>query len=233
MSRPRVLDALIVLLVLSLLATVLRQRRTAEAQFTSDDTVRSVLTRVHDQIIVRAAIEHVEQTRTGYPLDVPTEWFNHELPRNPLVPHEQPWLDIAEPSDTSVNPQDPVIYGPDQAGIWYNPESGILRARVMPQFSDTQTLSLYNRINGTSLTSIPRATITPAGAEASPARILDAEVIIDSTQMDTTVQDVDTQTEPSSNQTAPTLEPHIPPTDGDVVDQAELTKRPTLNDRRE
>jgi hypothetical protein len=40
------------------------------------------------------------------------------------------------------------------AAFWYNPYQGILRARVPVMISDEESLSVYNRINSSSLTSI-------------------------------------------------------------------------------
>jgi hypothetical protein len=40
------------------------------------------------------------------------------------------------------------------AAFWYNPYKGILRARVPYDISDERALDLYNRVNGTSVSSI-------------------------------------------------------------------------------
>ena len=241
MSRRRVIDTLIVLLILSLAFTVLRYHRSATAQFTSDDSVRDELGRIHDRIVLRAALENVARTKAGYPLAVPTEWFADGLPRNPLVPIEQPWMDIETPGDVSDNPDDPVIYHRGQAGIWYNPELGILRARVMPQFSDTETLMLYNRVNDTAITSLPRAEAPPEDEEAwpEPAVETDPEPTSDAgfdagsdaqAPDDAGVAQAVAPPDEAPLPAPPTREPAEPDTDAAEPDAA--PKRPTLQDHR-
>ena len=84
-------------------------------------------------------------------------WFDNRLPTNIMVPGRQPWLDIAPAEDKSDHPPDPIISAAAQAGFWYNPNRGIFRARVLPQFTDEETLALYNQLNGTALRAFPRA----------------------------------------------------------------------------
>ncbi len=40
------------------------------------------------------------------------------------------------------------------AQFWYNPNTGVLRARVPADVSDATALKWYNHINGTNLTGI-------------------------------------------------------------------------------
>jgi hypothetical protein len=72
------------------------------------------------------------------------------------VPARQPWLDIAPPGDKSDHPSDPVITRGTQAGFWYNPNRGLFRARVAPQFNEEDTLELYNRLNNSNLRALPQ-----------------------------------------------------------------------------
>lgn len=227
MSRRRVIDVLIVLLVLSLVATVFRYHSDVEAQFTADDDARIVLGRLHDRMVVRAALEKVERTATGYPLEVPAEWFADGLPRNPLVPLEQPWLEIAPPGDVSEDPKDPVVYHRGQAGIWYNPERGILRARVVPKFSAEETLSLYNRVNGAYLTSLPRSPGEAVDEAATPEDYPHAR-----SGERATMPDVVTPTEDVPHQTEAPPEPQMPQFDTPASGPGKTSQRPTLNDHR-
>jgi hypothetical protein len=48
-----------------------------------------------------------------------------------------------------------VIRGPEQAGFWYNPNRGVVRARVAPQFTQRATLDLYNELNNVALKDLP------------------------------------------------------------------------------
>ncbi len=235
MSRHRVIDGLIVVLVLSLAATLFRSHRAATAQFTTDDAVRGELRRLHDRIVVRAALENVPRTKAGYPLALPTEWFADGLPRNPLVPIEQPWLEIAPPGDVSQNPDDPVIVGPDQAGIWYNPERGILRARVMPQFSDTETLLVYNRINDTAVTSLPRTERVPYVEDVSPesgADSVSAEVPVAVPVVDMPADAADPDVDAPPYEAPPPAADESPDPDGSDAEKDDQPRRPTLKDHQ-
>ena len=80
---------------------------------------------------------------------------------NTAVPGRQPWLDIAPQGDHSYHPPDAVITRSDQAGFWYNPNRGIFRARVMPQWSPSATLQLYNQLNSVELEDLPQFSDSP------------------------------------------------------------------------
>jgi hypothetical protein len=161
MSVRLVIDALIALLLASLLALLFRHHSEVAALQRDDQAVQTILIRLYDQVLVRAALEDVPKTEAGFPLTVPPEWFDNGLPKNPLLPAEQPWLDIANEDYNRDHPPDPVILGPDQPGFWYNPHRGTFRARVIPQFTDGLTLELYNRINSTALETWPQRATDP------------------------------------------------------------------------
>ena len=57
--------------------------------------------------------------------------------------------------DQSGHPPDSVAKSFRDAEFWYNPNAGRFRARVPPQFSNRETLKLYNQINGTHLLRLP------------------------------------------------------------------------------
>src|SRR5690606_29054642 len=62
---------------------------------------------------------------------------------------------VAPEGDTHDHPPDPVLISKEQAGFWYNPALGVFRARVPQQVTAQETLTLYNRVNGTALLSLP------------------------------------------------------------------------------
>jgi len=41
---------------------------------------------------------------------------------------------------------------------WYNPDNGIVRARVTPQETVSDTLALYNEVNNTAVTAMAQTT---------------------------------------------------------------------------
>ena len=79
---------------------------------------------------------------TPFPARISPLWFDRDVPFNSLVSGRQPWIDVAPPGDMTDNPPDPVIQKAEQAGFWYNPNRGIIRARVIPQFTEVDTLNL-------------------------------------------------------------------------------------------
>ena len=116
------------------------------------------------------ALEHVTQEhadlrnaraygpRPTYPYpDAPdARWFRAGLPTNIYTPG-QPWVDMAPPGDLGTHPPDPVIYRPDQPGLWFNPNLGVYRARVRPTRGRTN-IDAYNTLNRVALDRLPTDT---------------------------------------------------------------------------
>src|SRR5690606_18145470 len=113
---------------------------------------------IHQQVILQAALEQVPLNSAGYPDTVEVEWFELTVPRNPLLSADRPWLEVAgvEQRD-ELNPAKLTASDSTVAAFWYNPYQGIVRARVPAEVTDQTAISLYNRINGTNLTSLFRA----------------------------------------------------------------------------
>ena len=80
--------------------------------------------------------------------DISPQWFQDDLPINVIVPLDCPWLDLAPEGDYATHPPDPVVTHDGQAGFWYNPSTGVFRARVTPQYTDAATAELYHQVNG-------------------------------------------------------------------------------------
>lgn len=154
-------DSLIALMLVAILAGVLWHYRGQQRLVDDYQFVHTALDRLHDQTLYHKAMDDVTLTEAGFPRKIQPGWFGTKLPVNVLVPTTHPWMDIAPAGDSSTDPPDPVITNPKQAGIWYNPNNGIFRARVTRQLSDEATLEMYNRLNGTSLSSLPDDT-TPS-----------------------------------------------------------------------
>ena len=118
--------------------------------------VQRDLTRLRGQAAYHGALRDVAVSRAGFPWAIDEEWFAGEsLPANTLVPGQQNWLDIAPPGDMFEHPPDPIAFEPSQGGFWYNPNLGVLRARVPWEHSPARALDAYNRVNGTSLKQLP------------------------------------------------------------------------------
>lgn len=150
----RVVDILMVLMLAGVLAGVgwyYRQKWDRQQRIIQ---VQQALAQIQEQVLYQKAIGAGGGL---FPRTIQPEWFGGTLPKNVLLPPEQPWIDVAPENDWTDQPPDPVIRSPRQAGFWYNPQRGLVRARVPEELSRQQTLTLYNLINGTHLSELPEA----------------------------------------------------------------------------
>lgn len=116
---------------------------------------RSSIERIVQELSYRATLQEIEINGRGWPVTVDPGWFRGKLPRNPLVPTRNPWLEIADESQHGLsNPRQILVVDGTMASFWYNPANGVVRARIGQPVSDRRALELYNRINGTDLDSI-------------------------------------------------------------------------------
>jgi hypothetical protein len=145
-----------------MIIAVMSHRRAAERQELDMMTVQDGLSLFEEKLAFHGALwqsdnELNEVYDAGFfPPHVMPQWFNGEAPANPLVSGDRPWIDIAPPDDFNEHPPDPLVDTDEQAAFWYNPNNGIVRARVPRQVSDTLTLALYNEANFTGLAELPR-----------------------------------------------------------------------------
>jgi len=146
------IDSMILVMVLVLLFGTVAYRHAAESQDEQVNAVRKGVLELQTQLEFQSALWMAQEEAVGYyPPQIMPDWFGEDLPRNSLIAGKRPWLDIAPAGDYNEHPPDPLATG-DQAAFWYNPELGIIRARVTQQVTDRQTLERYNYVNGTSLT---------------------------------------------------------------------------------
>ncbi len=133
---------------------------------------RSSLQRIERELKVRAATGQTKVNGRGWPETVEPEWFVEDPPINPMVPIDRPWLEIAGAGEESL--MDPPLrqtVTSEIASYWYNPATGVVRARVGPRISDRSALRLYNQVNGTGLKDLIEA---GASRPPSPPRDLEA-----------------------------------------------------------
>lgn len=147
--------------------------------------------RFQQMLQLRAATKDVPLNARGWPQTIDPAWFGEAPPRNGLVSKANPWLEVASPEEAELH--DPLVrmtIDSRRAGYWYNPNQGIVRARVPVGISDDRALRLYNRINGTALTSIyskeplpkpaaPADTAAPAPAVATAPESTPRESVTD------------------------------------------------------
>lgn len=113
--------------------------------------VKDALVQLDKQAEYRTALQSAMAGQDTMLVHLHQEWFGDDVPTNVLLDPNHPWIDLAPPGDLGIHPPDPVATHLGQAGFWYNPTTGIFRARVKPTANEGQTLALYNQINGTSL----------------------------------------------------------------------------------
>ncbi len=171
----RLVDALIACMLVGLLVGILHHSRRDRVEDDRIAEVRGALVRLREHALMHWAIAAPQRSGTTFPREPEAAWFGGPVPLNAAAPGTRPWLDIAPPDDILDHPPDPIITGREQAGFWYNPRYGLFRARVLPQATHDATLTLYNRLNDTALTSLqneapsarrPRTLTTMAEAPA-------------------------------------------------------------------
>jgi len=150
-----ILNILIVLMVAMLLAGVAWQHREHVAEQQRIEQAREEVGRFRRVISLHTALNNIERSSRGYPMTIDPDWFDDELPTNPLLNFSHPWLEIAHPDHDELS-HPPVRYAGStrHARFWYNPANGVVRARVPRRASDAATLRLYNTVNGTDLASL-------------------------------------------------------------------------------
>lgn len=148
------IDSLIALMLVAILAGVIYHHRQQQERVRQYQTAHRELAQLRETMTYYKALENDTVNEYGYPPYIAPSWFPQGLPTNRLIPGRHPWVDIAPPGDMNDQPPDPVIYSEKQAGYWYNPNRGIIRARISEQFTEQATLALYNQINTTMLVSL-------------------------------------------------------------------------------
>lgn len=124
--------------------------------------ISSGLRRFEQVLAFHGASKDAECTERGWPLIVDATWFGPDAPRNTLLTPDRPWLEVATAEQaTMLNPPVRIALSSSIASYWYNPYTGIIRARVPIAISDEKALALYNRINGTNLDNIYSADAAP------------------------------------------------------------------------
>ena len=159
-------ELVVVVMVIGILVAIVAQKipgihrdaRTAAAA----DSVR----------MMQDAID-VETARTGaIPLDVDPEWFSsHRLPANPFASNPAIIVQVDATGDATMeHPRDKVYLanGSADGAFWYNPANGTIRARVEQRKTNAQTITLYNEVNRSDVTT-PDQTISSTAVVFSPS----------------------------------------------------------------
>ncbi len=151
----RIIDSLFAFVLVGVLAGVALHYK-HKRRFEQDVSVtRAEVRRFQAQIMVQSALEKVPLSQRGYPLSIETRWFGGKLPRNLLLGPAYPWVEIAS-ADQRDRTHPPRRMATDRklAQFWYNPNSGVVRARVPDSVSDATALRLYNEINDSAVSRV-------------------------------------------------------------------------------
>ena len=147
------IDTLIALMLAAVLGAVLMDHRQDQEQMDRVAAVQQAVRAIQSQALYRAAMREIDQTPNGYARRIDANWFS-QPPRNVLVEADggaYQWLDYAPEGGHEWFDPPRIVAAGDQAAFWYNPHRGLVRARVPMQFTQQETIDLYNLVNGTTL----------------------------------------------------------------------------------
>lgn len=146
-----VIDIMIGLMIVAVVAGgVVLYNREAEGE-RDVASVRVALQQLQEQAAYHTTVQSAVAGRDVLLVHLHREWFGADVPTNALLDGDRPWIDLAPPGDLGDHPPDPVAVDISQASFWYNPTTGVFRARVAPLSSEAQTLAVYNEVNGTAM----------------------------------------------------------------------------------
>lgn len=147
-----VIDTLIAVMLVVVLGVLVLRQRGEQAMLDSVANVQQSIRAIESQALYRAALGEVDATPTGFAVSLEASWFDNP-PQNELVADHRIrlWSDSASIKDADrLHPRRITAVGSD-ASFWYNPNRGVVRARVPDQMSQQATVDLYNLINGSSV----------------------------------------------------------------------------------
>jgi len=150
-----IIDALVALMLAGILVGVVMYNRQREEHAGQIKATREAIHQIEQHLKVQIAMEKVELTDAGWPRTIDPQWFPLQQPRNLLLSDGRPWVEVIGPQDRHLqHPRS--ITGDDRslAAFWYNPYQGIIRARIPAGLTDVETVSLYNQVNSTAISSI-------------------------------------------------------------------------------
>ena len=165
-----ILDSLMAVVLAALLAGILIHQQHEQQHQRDVETVRANVRLIQQQIMLQAALERVPRNEYGFPITIDPEWFGDMVPRNPLLGPGHPWMEVASADESRL--AHPAIRTADETSIasfWYNPITGIVRARVPYGVSDEKALELYNFVTGCNLRCLFACARPGAAAGASRA----------------------------------------------------------------
>jgi len=175
-------DSVVAVLLAAVLGGVLVYERADRERGEAVEAARESVRRIGEEIRLRAVTSGTRLNGRGWPVTVDPEWFDHDVPQNLLLSPDRPWLEIASIEEANLD-HPPVRIATDREtpAFWYNPGTGVVRARVPVQISDRRTTDLYNEVNRADLDSIFERVGDPAIASLVESELspVEAEAPVD------------------------------------------------------
>ncbi len=141
-------ELLIVAIVLAIFAGAVV---TNFSESTSDSRAAAAAAAVR---AVQGSVDRYHALNGHYPADLDRAWFQaYKLPSSPYLPPTE------DGSVANVQDQADKIYPTWKSDkrhthpFWYNRTNGLVRIRVLYQGNEQDTIDLFNRVNGTNVTS--------------------------------------------------------------------------------
>lgn len=149
------INLLILLMLFGAGLVVVLEYDAADSETERREDTREAVREIQRVLLLESALHENSQATRSYPHSIKPEWFSGPLPRNEMVDSNRPWMEIADVAERGLDhPPDRVASTRDTAMFWYNPDRGIVRARVSSGGTDAELLAAYNAVNGAAVADI-------------------------------------------------------------------------------
>ncbi len=139
-------EVLIVVIILGILAAAIIPQFSEAADDAHTNTAAVIVKSMQRQISVKKAEDGT------WPTTIDATWFEGGvLPSNPFDPDPTTTIQLANHGQ-NLHPGTKTIHS--AGAFWYNLDNGVIRARVTACATTTETIALYNAVNGTRITSL-------------------------------------------------------------------------------
>ena len=150
----RVMDVLLGVMLVGILGGAIAFVKHDRTESALHDSARQERRRFQQQLSLQTALERGDRNERGFPTTIDPAWFNGDPPQNPLLGPSHPWVEVAPLAHRDrAHPPNIVASSESTACYWYNPQLGVVRARVPNGVSDSATVELDNFVNEANLTS--------------------------------------------------------------------------------
>lgn len=150
----RIVDLIAILTIFAIGAAWYMTREDTSVRVQSE-IARGEVNRMRAAVLLRSQSDRHSLNAHGWPIAIDPAWFGQDLPMNPMVDADRPWLEVAAREQSGwEHPRPLFVVDQHSAMFWYNPALGIVRSRVALRTTDAETLREYNTVNNTHLGSL-------------------------------------------------------------------------------